>query len=356
MEMVAPSSCPAGGLTRSLSVKTSEVTLWNGWSTGLRILVWHAHGSWTDAFVRGRHEYLIPVLPEGGPWGLGRAHRAWPDAAREVSPAELAGLAGEIDIVVLQRPEEFDLLTRWTGLRAGQDVPAVYVEHNAATGDVPCTRHFLAECDEIPLVHVTHSNALMWDSGRAPTMVVEHGVVDPGYQYSGELPRAGVVFDGPVCRARAIGADLLPVFARAAPLDVYGVSSGQLGTHGGRIRPCGELDQDELHTSLALRRLYLHTSRWTSLGPALIEAMHLGMPVACVASTEAARAVPPEAGFVSADVGELTEVIRILLAEADLAQRMGKYAREYALANYGLRAFLRRWDTLLDEWSWGGGR
>ncbi|TVT03737.1 glycosyltransferase family 1 protein, partial [Amycolatopsis bartoniae] len=35
----------------------------------LRVLVWHSHGSYTGAFVQGRHEYLLPVLPEGGKWG-----------------------------------------------------------------------------------------------------------------------------------------------------------------------------------------------------------------------------------------------------------------------------------------------
>ncbi|HKS47901.1 MAG TPA: glycosyltransferase [Amycolatopsis sp.] len=317
----------------------------------LRILVWHAHGSWTSAFVRGRHEYLLPALPGGGPWGLGRADRAWPNSAREVKPADL----GEPDLVVLQRPEELDLLRRWTGLRAGRDVPAVYVEHNTPTGDVPRTRHFLAEENEIPIVQVTHFNRLMWDTGRAPVEVIEHGVVDPGFRYTGEERSAGVVINEPVRRGRATGTDLLPAFARVAPLDVYGMGVEKLDTLGGRIRPHGDLGQEELHTSLARRRLYLHTPRWTSLGLSLVEAMHLGMPVVALACTEAVRAVPLEAGFVSADVAELAGAVRALIAEPDLAHRMGKYAREFALANYGLEAFLHRWDKLL-HWVTGGNR
>lgn len=315
---------------------------------GLRILVWHVHGSWTSAFVRGRHDYLLPALPGGGSWGLGRAGRAWPEAAREVAPSEL----GDIDVVVLQRPGELGLLTRWTGLRAGRDVPALYVEHNTPTGDVPRTRHFLADQSDIPLVHVTRFNRLMWDTGSAPTMVIEHGVVDPGFRYTGEEPRAGVVLNEPVRRGRATGTDLLPAFAEAAPLDVYGIGVEKLDTLGGRICPHGDLGQDELHASLARRRLYLHTPRWTSLGLSLIEAMHLGMPVVSVAGTEAPRAVPPEAGFVSADIEGLTSAIRVLIADQDLAHRMGKHAREFALAGYGLEAFLRRWDAAL-EWSVG---
>jgi hypothetical protein len=36
----------------------------------VRILPWHVHAAWTSSFVRGRHTYLIPVLPDRGPDGL----------------------------------------------------------------------------------------------------------------------------------------------------------------------------------------------------------------------------------------------------------------------------------------------
>jgi glycosyltransferase involved in cell wall biosynthesis len=100
---------------------------------------------------------------------------------------------------------------------------------------------------------------------------------------------------------------------------------------------------------MARRRLYLHTPRWTSLGLSLIEAMHLGMPVVALATTEAVRAVPPEAGVVSADIGELTAAVHDLLEDPEEARRMGKYAREFALRHYGLDTFLGRWQRLFDQ-------
>jgi len=54
---------------------------------------------------------------------------------------------------------------------------------------VPYTRHPLAGRRDVLLVHVTHFNALMWDSGVAPTAVVEHGVLDPGRGTPGGLDR-----------------------------------------------------------------------------------------------------------------------------------------------------------------------
>ncbi|MCV7198673.1 hypothetical protein H7J74_19635 [Mycobacterium angelicum] len=71
------------------------------------VLVWHVHGSWTQALVAGRHRYLIPVAADHGADGLGLAGRSWPNA-REVALEDLRHC--DIDVVVLQRPREAALL------------------------------------------------------------------------------------------------------------------------------------------------------------------------------------------------------------------------------------------------------
>jgi hypothetical protein len=315
----------------------------------LRILVWHVHGSWLDAFVRGDHDYLLPTLPEGGPWGGGRCGRDWPSSVHEVPVSGLP--MTDVDVVVLQRPEELELTERWLGRRPGRDVPAVYVEHNTPRGDVPETRHPVADRQDIWLVHVTHFNELMWDSGTTKTTVIEHGVVDPGERYTGELARAAVVINEPVRRWRVTGTDLLPRLAEGCELDVFGMGlddlnrSLALGDH--RLFAVGDLKTAELHEAMARRRVYLHPIRWTSLGLSLIEAMHLGMPVVAVAATEAVRAIPAEAGVVSTRLDDLTTALRELTGDLAMARQMGKHAREFALSRYGLGQFLRRWDDLL---------
>jgi hypothetical protein len=315
----------------------------------MRILLWHVHGSWTDAFVHGRHEYLLPVLPEGGPWGLGRGGREWPCSVREVAPRDLAHT--EVDLVLLQRPEEREEAARLLGRRPGREVPAVYVEHNTPRGDVPDTVHPLAGQQHIPLVHVTHVNRLLWDCGGARTEVIEHGIRDPGPLYTGEIPRFAFVGNEPVRRWRVTGADLLPEFARTAPVDVFGMGTEGLAEATGlgrdRLRVLGDLPRSQLHRLMARRRMYLHPVRWTSLGLSLLEAMHLGMPVLALATTEAARAVPPEAGAVSADPAELRAAARRLLDDPEEAAARGRAARAFALEHYGLDRFLRDWDSLL---------
>jgi glycosyltransferase involved in cell wall biosynthesis len=319
-----------------------------GASRRLRVLCWHVHGTWHDAFVRGGHEYLLPVLTEGGKWGRGRAGRPWPDNAVDVPAEDLAGM--DVDVVVLQRVEEIRLTERWLGRRPGIDFPAVYVEHNTPPGGAAISRHPLADRGDIPIVHVTDYNRLMWDCGTAPVHVIGHGIPDPGPRYLGDLPRAVAVVNEPVRRGRAAGADLLPEFCAAAPVDVFGIKAAELRLETGpsRYELLGgpDLPLDQLHRAMARRRVYLHPARWTSLGLSLVEAMYLGMPIAAVASTAAAT-LPPEVGAVSANVDELVDRVAKLVADPGEARTAGAAAREYARLHFGLEDFLRRWDALL---------
>lgn len=318
----------------------------------MRILVWHVHGSWTTSFVQGSHDVVLPVLPDRGPDGLGRARSwDWPARAVELPPDRIAD-AG-IEAVVLQRPHEAALVQSWTGLRPGRDLPAVYLEHNTPAGDVPDTRHPMADQSEVPVVHVTHFNELFWDCGSAPTVVVEHGVVDPGHRYTGELARAAIVTNDPVRRRRAVGSDLYAALSVAAPLDVFGMRVDRLpeATGLGAERLCvyEDLDQASMHAELARRRVYVHTTRWTSLGLSLIEAMHLGLPVVGLATTEAVRAVPSAAGVLSTDVDDLVAALRTLVHDPDGARERGLAARRAALDAYGLDRFLDDWDRVLER-------
>ncbi len=318
----------------------------------MRILLWHVHGSWTTSFVQGAHAYLLPVLPDRGPDGVGRARTwDWPASARELSPEELRD--EPFDVVLLQRPHEVELAHRWTGRMPGRDIPAVYLEHNTPGGNVPFSRHPLADQDDIPIVHVTHFNQLFWDCGSARTEVVEHGIIDPGHRYSGEWARGALVINDPVRRGRAVGTDLLVALAASAPLDVFGMNVHGLGKEVGvakdRMWTFEDLPQQALHRELARRRVYVHTSRWTSLGLSLLEAMQLGMPVVALATTEAVMAVPPEAGVVSTRIEDLTSALWRFTHDPTHAQAVGARAREAALSRYGLGRFLADWDLLLQS-------
>lgn len=307
----------------------------------MKIFGWHVHGSWMTAFVQGSHDYFVPVLPDRGPDGRGLAQTwTWPATVREIPPDDLGDLRP--DVVVMQRPHEFELVREWLGLTPGIDVPAIYVEHNAPQGQINAMRHPAADWAGVRVVHVTHFNDLFWDCGDRQTNVIEHGIVDPGYHYTGEVPSCAVVINEPQRRARVTGTDLLRRFESTVPVELFGMGAGARGGFE-------NLPQHELHRQLARRRVYLHPIRWTSLGLSLIEAMHLGMPIVALATTEVPEAVPRVAGIVSTNVRTLVESLKTLLDDPDRCTELGRNARAHARERYGLERFLADWDRLLLE-------
>jgi len=317
----------------------------------MKILLWHVDSDWTTAFVHGGHHYVVPVTPDRGPDGRGRACvTEWPNTVTECAVEQLSN--EEFDVVILQRPHEIDLVHGWTGQRPGRDLPAIYVEHAPPVHHPSNSRHILADRQDIPVVHVTHFNQLYWDSGIAPTVVIEQGVFDPGPLYSGELPRAAT--HTPHGRSRMSGTDLLGVFAMETPIDVFDTS-----TIDENERPAKDLSSrivrllpslpEQLHAQMARRRVYLHLARWESLPRGLVEAMYLAMPIVAVAATEIAYRLPRDAGVVSADIDELASGLRRLVHEPELARLTGQVARNYAVSRYGLDRYHSEWDRLLKE-------
>ena len=314
----------------------------------MNVLIWHVHGSWTTAFVQGPHRYVIPVVEGRGPHGRGRARTwDWPVAAVERSPEELGD--EPIDVVILQRPEDEALAAEWLGVRPGRDVAAVYLEHNAPQGRIGDLRHVAADRADLVLVHVSHFNALFWDAGTTEARVIEHGIIDPGLREIGELDSAAVVVNEPIRRGRVVGTDLLERFARAIPLDVFGLATGPTEALSEHITAFEDVDQSKMHDELARRRLYLHPVRWTSLGLSLIEAMHLGLPVVALGTTEVPEAVPTGAGVVSNRIEVLEAAIVRYRNDPEEARAAGRQARAAARSRFGLERFLSDWDRLLEE-------
>jgi glycosyltransferase involved in cell wall biosynthesis len=302
----------------------------------MNVLVWHVHGSWTTSFVQGKHRYLIPVNDARDEWGRGRARTFdWPDSAEEVVLDDRI----DVDVAIVQRPAELE--------RVPRGVPVIYVEHNTPKGDVPDTRHPVADRDDLVIAHVTHFNELFWDTGGTRTTVIEHGIVEPAARWTGDLERLAVVTNEPVRRGRVSRTALSPRVARGAPLDVFGM--GVAGLRGEGITTYDDPPQAQMHAAVAQRRAYLHLCRWTSLGLSLIEAMQMGMPVLALATTEAIAAVPPGAGVLSTRADTLVEAAQWLIDEPGQARLLGDRARQVALARFGLDRFLADWDRLLEE-------
>jgi glycosyltransferase involved in cell wall biosynthesis len=319
----------------------------------MNILIWHVHGSWTTSFVQGDQTYLVPVVPDRGADGHGRARTwEWPQTVIELGPEQLAD--AEIDVVVVQSERELELAYAWLGGRCpGRDVPLIWLEHNTPQGRINEMRHPARDrCDVSVVVHVTATNALFWDTGTTPTIVIEHGGVDPGPQWTGERAAVGVVVNEPVRRGRVTGTDLIGWFGQFSSIDVFGMGVEALAESLRRpawLSVYEDVPQEAMQAALATRRCYLHPFRWTSLGLALIEAMMLGMPVVALATTAVPDAVPAGCGIVSNDLCVLRDGIARLAADDEMAACLGEAARIHATERFALDRFLAEWDELLDR-------
>jgi Glycosyl transferases group 1 len=316
----------------------------------MKVLMWHVHGSWTTTFVHGPVETVVPVAPGRGPDGLGLPTTySWPSAVQE-RPLDALAMR-DIDVVVLQRPQEQAWLLERTGLRAGVDVPAVYLEHNTPPDPRGASRHPLADQRRIPIVHVTHFNALMWDNGPADTAVIEHGVLDSGLDWRGGLPRGAVVVNEPVRRGRVTGTDLIPLVAGVCPVDIFGMQTAGLtdASTGGGIVGHGDVPQRQLMEQLVERRVYVHLCRWTSLGLSLLEAMELGMPTVALATTEASEALADSGVVLTNRPDRLVAALTLFIHDHAAAAAAGRKAREHVRRHYSASRFHADWMRLLEE-------
>ena len=323
----------------------------------MRILIWDVHGGYTDALLHVPEQFWYcrdHAEAQTGPLtanGLRRRSVDRPANATEVTVERLRDEPP--DLVIAQRLEEVAAIESLLGgRRPGRDLGAVFLEHNTPKGSVPDTRHPLADQRDWQLVHVTHFNRLLWDCGDAATTVIEHGLPDPGYRYTGALDRLAFVVNEPVRRWRTTGTDLLPSFA-AFGVDAYGIDGDRLlpafGDRCPRLRFGGNLSSAELEQALAGHRAYLHLTRWTSLGLTLIGAMMLGLPVLALGTTEAFRAVPAGAGVCSTEVDELVAAAELLLRDPELARAWGEAGRAHALERFGIDRFVAAWTACLER-------
>ncbi|HEX2691066.1 MAG TPA: hypothetical protein VHN14_30840, partial [Kofleriaceae bacterium] len=146
------------------------------------------HGSYLWYLSHVPHEFFLPVKP-GRPTGYGGRSGAfpWPANVHEVAAEDVAGLA--LDCVLTQSHDNWARDRHEILSPAQLDLPAIHLEHDPPRQSPTDTRHPVDDPGAL-LVHVTAFNDLMWDSGRTPTRVIEHGVlVPPDARYTGEIDR-----------------------------------------------------------------------------------------------------------------------------------------------------------------------
>lgn len=307
----------------------------------LRILTWHVHGSYLDSLIETGHHFYLPVAGEGGQRTGGIGGWDWPrDRVHEVPEDKVRELG--VDLVIYQTEqnlfEDGPRILSDSQLRG----PRIFIEHDPPWNDPTQERHPVDDA-EVLLVHVTNFNALMWDNGRTPIRVIEHGVRDPGIRWGGQIERGLVVINDLATRGRRVGLDLFEAARRDIPIDLVGMRANQLGG-------LGEVRRADLPAFAARYRFFYHPVRYTSFGMAVCEALMLGMPVVALATTEMPTVLEHRrSGIVHTDPAVLLDGARELLADHAMARRIGEAGRAVALERFSMDRFVRDWNGVFAE-------
>jgi Glycosyl transferases group 1 len=306
----------------------------------LNVLTWHTHGSYLYYLSQAPHEFYVLSKPGRPPGYGGRCGSIpWGGNVHDL-PAGQARHA-RFDCIVFQddpqwEKDQYELLTP-----AQRALPRIYLEHDPPRAHPTDTRHPVDD-PNVLLVHVTPFNALMWDNGRTPVRVIEHGVTAvPDVRYTGELARGLVITNDLAARGRRLGADLFQQAREQIPLDLVGMGAARFGG-------LGEIEHSAIPGFAARYRFLFSPIRYTSLGLAVIEAMMAGVPVVALATTEMATVIQNDiSGFVDTDPAVLIERMRALLREPALARELGIGARRRALERFNIQRFSADWDAAL---------
>jgi hypothetical protein len=303
----------------------------------LRIFTWHVHGSYLLYLSQVPHDIFVPVRTGRPPayGGLGGPF-PWPANVHEVPVGEIPRL--KLDCILFQRREQYLVDQHEILSPQQQQLPRIFLEHDPPLESPTDTRHVVDD-PNVLLVHVTHYNRLMWDCGRTPTRVVEHGVMVPdGVRYHGDIARGIVVINHLTRRGRRLGADVFEQLRADVPLDLVGMAADEIGG-------LGEVPHNEIPQFVSRYRFFFNPIRYTSLGLAVLEAMMLGVPIVGLATTEMVTTVENGvSGFLHTDPRQLIEPMRRLLADPAEARRLGEGARRVAQDRFNIQRFVRDWD------------
>lgn len=308
----------------------------------LRILTWHVHGNYLYNLTQVPHDFWLVTTPERGAHYSGAAGvLPWGDNVHEAPADEVATMP--FDLVLYQHRKQWDDDRHRLLSEAQRRLPRIVIEHDPPQDSPTDTRHW---CDDAGafIVHVTHFNAMMWDNGRTPHAVIEHGVKPlAAPPWTGERECGLVVVNHLAQRGRRLGLDVFLAAERNVPLQLVGMGSESLGG-------AGNVPQLELPAVMAAHRFFFNPIRHTSLGLSVVEALHAGLPVVGLATTELASVISSgRNGYVDTRLASLVATMQILLQDRALAEEWGRAGQALARERFSIGRFVDDWLRLLTQ-------
>lgn len=306
----------------------------------LKILTWHTHGSYLLYLTQAPHDFHV-MTKQGRPPGYGGrgGHLPFGPNVHDLPVEDASGR--EFDCVVFQDDHQY-LEDQHRYLSAAQRrLPKIYIEHDPPRQSPTDEKHIVTD-PGVMVVHCTHFNRLMWNT-LAPTRVIDHGVIAPQAEYTGELGRGLVVVNNIMTRGRRLGGDLFQAAKARVPLDLVGMGAEQ-------AEGIGEVLHHDLPAFAARYRFLFNPIRYTSMGLAVIEAMMVGLPVVALATTEMSTVIRDgHNGFIDTGLDRLVDLMQLLIRDRALAAHLGQNARRTAMERFNIERFVRDWNDLFVE-------
>ena len=307
----------------------------------LRVLTWHVHGNYLYYLSQVPHDLYLVTDAERSTHHTGRnGTLPWGPNVHDAALENLQEM--QFDLVLFQSRAEWEAADRTLGA-AHRALPRIYLEHDPPQVHPTDTRHWVDDANTL-LVHVTSFNALMWDPGRTPVRVIEHGVkLLAEARYSGTRECGIVVVNNLDQRGRRLGHDIYERMRETVPLELVGMGSERCGG-------LGEIENALLPARIAEHRFFFNPIRYTSLGLALIEAMMVGTPVVALATTELAAVFRNQHdGIVDTRLETLAAEMRALLRDPARAREIGEQGRRTACERFHIERFVTDWCAAFDE-------
>jgi glycosyltransferase involved in cell wall biosynthesis len=307
----------------------------------LRVLTWHVHGNYLYYLTQVPHDFYLVTDAARSPHHTGRSGTLpWGDNVHQAPLARLREMP--FDVVLFQSRAEWEAADRTLGA-ALLRLPRIYLEHDPPQAHPTDTQHWVDDRGTL-LVHVTAFNALMWDAGRTPVRVIEHGVkLLEEAHYTGTRQSGIVVVNNLDLRGRRLGHDVYQQVRRSVPLELVGMGSERCGG-------LGEIENSRLPGRVAEHRFFFNPIRYTSLGLAVIEAMMVGTPVVGLATTELATVIRNQHdGIIDTRLGALEAEMRALLRDPARARELGEAGRRNARERFHIDRFVADWCAAFAE-------
>lgn len=317
--------------------------------TRMRILTFNWHEAYICTLAKTGHQFDIVERQKGGSAVWFYETRPVPANARIVreSTARRNLRAGAYDVMLCHNVADLS----WS---LGYDVGRVLVLHNRLTtelalgGNTVDRAKYRAELDAL-IASVPGLRIVCISASKRDDWAIDADVILPGIDlsdyggYRGEQAR--VLRVGNFMKARDV---MLGYTDQLAILD--GAPSTLLGLNdpeeGAEVR--FSRSWDDLREAFRSHRLFLNTTVdgfEDGYNLAMLEAMATGMPVVTTPNASS-PIVDGVNGFVSADRAVLASRVRELLADRELAERLGAAARRTVAERFSMTAFVENWNRV----------